>query len=41
MIMIENYLYGTIWKYFMKNEFVLEGIKNIGMEIKNSIYIYK
>lgn len=33
-IMIENYLYGTIWKYFMKNNYVKEGIKNLGMNIQ-------
>ena len=27
MIMIENYLNGTIWKYFMKNEYVKKGLQ--------------
>ena len=27
MIMIENYLKGTIWDYFMKNEYVQKGLK--------------
>lgn len=39
MIMIENYLNGTIWKYFMKNKFVIAGIKNIGMEVEKQ-YIH-
>lgn len=26
IVMIENYLNGTIWKYFMKNKFVQEGL---------------
>ena len=27
ILMIENYLNGTIWKYFMKNDFVQKGLK--------------
>lgn len=27
MLMIENYLNETIWKYFMKNEYVIKGLK--------------
>ena len=33
MLMIENYLAGTIWKYFMKNKYIQEGL-NV-LEIKN------
>lgn len=29
VIMIENYLNGTIWNYFMKNKFVKEGLKKL------------
>ncbi len=29
MIMIENYLTGLIWKYFMKNEYVLQGLDKL------------
>ena len=25
--MIENYLNGTIWKYFMKNKYVIKGVE--------------
>jgi len=27
MVMIENYLNGTIWKYFMKNKYVIKGLE--------------
>lgn len=27
MLMIENYLNETIWKYFMKNEYVIKGLE--------------
>ena len=30
LVMIENYLSGTIWKYFMKNKYVQEGLKELG-----------
>lgn len=29
MIMIENYLTGLIWKYFMKNEWIQKGLKEL------------
>lgn len=29
MLMIENYLNETIWKYFMKNEYVIKGLELI------------
>ncbi len=28
--MIENYINGTIWKYFMNNKYVKEGLKKLG-----------
>ena len=33
IIMIENYLNGTIWKYFMKNVYVKEGLKLLDFSI--------
>lgn len=33
IVMIENYLNGTIWKYFMKNNYVKEGLEKL--EFKN------
>ena len=33
IIMIENYLNGTIWKYFMKNMYVKEGLKLLDFSI--------
>ena len=30
MVMLENYLNGTIWKYFMKNTYVEQGLKKLG-----------
>ena len=32
MIMIENYLSGIIWKYFMKNQYVKKGLELLGFE---------
>ena len=29
MIMIENYFSGLIWKYFMKNKYVINGLENL------------
>ena len=37
ILMIENYLNGTIWKYFMKNEYVRNGLDKIGF--KSNKYI--
>ena len=34
-IMIENYLNGTIWNYFMRNDYVQKGLKVLGFS-KNS-----
>lgn len=30
ILMIENYLHGTIWKYFMKNQYVKDGLNKLG-----------
>lgn len=30
VLMIDNYLNGTIWKYFMKNKYVQEGLEKLG-----------
>lgn len=35
VIMIENYLNGTIWNYFMRNDYVQKGLKVLGFS-KNS-----
>ena len=37
MIMIENYLNGTIWRYFMKNKYVQEGLKLLDFSVKREI----
>lgn len=39
MVMIENYLSGLIWKYFMKNKYVIEGLKKL--EFSNNTNIKK
>lgn len=31
MLMIENYLTGLIWKYFMKNEYIKKGLKKLNI----------
>ena len=31
MLMIENYMTGLIWKYFMKNEYVIKGLQKLGI----------
>ena len=36
MIMIENYLSQLIWKLFMKNEYVQEGLKILKINKKNN-----
>ena len=33
LLMIENYLNGTIWKYFMNNKFVKSGLEKLGFSI--------
>lgn len=30
IVMIENYLNGTIWNYFMKNKYVKDGLEKLG-----------
>ena len=35
--MIENYLTGGIWKYFMKNKYVREGLKKLGLKEERKI----
>ena len=30
IVMIENYLNGTIWNYFMKNQYVKDGLEKLG-----------
>ncbi len=39
LVMIENYLNGTIWQYFMKNEYVQRGLKVLDFT-KERIHIY-
>lgn len=34
ILMIENYLNGTIWEYFMKNKYVKEGLKKLEFSSK-------
>ena len=34
--MLENYLNGTIWKYFMQNKYVLEGLDILEIKKNNS-----
>ena len=38
MIMIENYLTGLIWEYFMKNKYVLQGLKELNIKKRQEIY---
>lgn len=41
IIMIENYLSGTIWKYFMKNKYVSDGLNILGFsKEKHSLDLY-
>lgn len=35
MVMIENYLTGLIWKYFMKNEYVIKGLEKLNITKKD------
>lgn len=39
IVMIENYLNGTIWKYFMKNEYVKRGLKILEFSESQKEYI--
>ncbi len=34
LIMIENYLNGTVWKYFMRNKYVKEGLNKLNIKRK-------
>lgn len=36
VLMLENYLNGTIWKYFMQNKYVLEGLDILEIKKNNS-----
>ena len=39
LLMIENYLTGGVWKYFMKNQYVKDGLNKLEFrENKNKIY---
>ena len=35
IVMIENYLSGTIWKFFMKNTYVQEGLNILDFKKSN------
>lgn len=37
LVMLENYLNGTIWNYFMKNEYVQKGLKILEFSKKSSM----
>lgn len=37
IIMIENYLYGTIWNYFMRNSYVKNGLEKLGFTSKEKL----
>lgn len=41
LVMIENYLNSTIWKYFMKNKYVQQGLKKLGFVSKDSKEVIK
>lgn len=38
ILMIENYRTGMVWNYFMKNKYVIDGMKKIGFKDKKSKY---
>lgn len=38
LIMIENFLNGTIWKYFMQNQYINKGIRRLGFLKENNIF---
>ena len=38
IIMIENFLNGTIWKYFMQNQYINKGIRRLGFLKENNIF---
>lgn len=37
IVMLENYLHGTIWKYFMRNTYVREGLKKLDFKEDTNI----
>ena len=37
LLMIENYLNGTIWKYFMKNKYVIKGLEKLEIDNREKI----
>ena len=39
MIMIENYLSGLIWEYFMKNEYIQNGLEKLNITEKADIKV--
>lgn len=44
VLMIENYLNGTIWNYFMKNRYVKQGLEKLGFrnsKINNKLLQYR
>ncbi len=38
MVMIENYLTGLIWEYFMKNKYVLQGLNELNIKKRQEIF---
>lgn len=40
LVMIDNYLNGTAWKYFMKNKYVQKGLEILGFSEKYTNYSY-
>ena len=40
MVMIENYLTGLIWKYFMKNKYVQKGLEVLNITKKDKEKIF-
>lgn len=41
MIMIENYLHETIWKYFMKNKYIKNGLEILQINKEDKVLIKK
>ena len=41
ILMIENYLNGTIWKYFMNNKYVKDGLEKLGFVKKEGMDVLK
>ena len=40
LIMIENYLNGTIWKLFMKNNYIQKGLKILEFSESDKVHNY-